>query len=168
MPRRQALALAASLVFLGQLPAARATAAECVAATPELEQMDEAVLQIPGADRTAVPVTVKVADDARERAAGFQHICPETVEDTAILFKFDTDTQNPFHMRNCHAPLDIAFIDASGIVVDVLRMEPYVESVLFVRQPLYQSGAPFRYALETAAGRMAELGIRVGTRLALP
>ena len=32
-------------------------------------------------------------------------------------------------------------------------------------EPLYQSSRPFRYALETAAGRMSELGITVGMRL---
>jgi uncharacterized membrane protein (UPF0127 family) len=52
-------------------------------------------------------------------------------------------------------------------VVDLQRMEPYVASVVFTRQTIYQSRAPFRFALETAAGRMQELGISVGTRLRL-
>jgi uncharacterized membrane protein (UPF0127 family) len=39
--------------------------------------------------------------------------------------------------------------------------------VVFTRQPSYQSQAPFRFALETAAGRMKALGISIGTRLRL-
>lgn len=168
MPKGPLVLIAAAFASLCQELATDARAADCVTTTPEIAQMEEAALRILAADASSVPLTVKVADDNRERAAGFQHICPAAVEHTVILFEFDKDTQSPFHMRNCHAPLDIAFMDADGVVVDTMRMEPYVDSVLFVRQPLYQSRAPFRYALETAAGRMEQLGIEVGTRLALP
>ena len=168
MSLRYPLIIATALVCLYHAVANGATAAVCVAATPELQQMDEGIVRIRSTDAPSAGLTVKIADDGFERAAGFQHVCPETVEHTAILFRFDADTRNPFHMRNCHAPLDIAFIDATGAVVDIRRMEPHVESVLFVRQPLYQSRMPFRYALETAAGRMKQLGIEVGTRLTIP
>lgn len=160
------LIIAALLACQGA--AADADSANCVAETPQLRQMHEDTLLVPGGKPGPMELTVKVADDAFERAAGFQHICPEAVEETAILFRFEQDTQNAFHMRNCHAPLDIAFIDATGVVVDVQRMEPYVDSVLIVRQPLYRSRAPFRYALETAAGRMERIGIGAGTPLTLP
>lgn len=166
MTGRHLLIIAAILVSPGS--AANARTANCVAETLQLRQMEEAALLVPGQEQGPLELTVKIADDASERAAGFQHICPEAVDETAILFHFEQDTQNAFHMRNCHAPLDIAFIDATGVVVDVQRMEPYVDSVLVVRQPLYQSRVRFRYALETAAGRMERLGIGVGTRLTLP
>lgn len=139
----------------------------CVDATAGFREMTPGTLHIAREEAKAARLDVLVASSAHARAAGFQHICPETVGSTAILFRFERDTRNPFHMRNVHAPLDIAFIDARGIVVDILRMEPYVASVVFTRQTIYQSRAPFRFALETAAGRMQELGISVGTRLRL-
>jgi uncharacterized membrane protein (UPF0127 family) len=159
---------AIALLAICQNIAAEVTIADCVTATEAFNQMEEASLYILDMDTPSKPLIVKVADDVRERTAGYQHICPATIERTMILLKFDRDTRTPFHMHNCHAPLDIAFIDADGVVVDVRRMEPYVDSMLFVRQPLYQSRAPFRYALETAAGRLQRLGIQVGVRLALP
>jgi uncharacterized membrane protein (UPF0127 family) len=129
--------------------------------------MTPGALRIATEDGNGTRLDVLVATTPQARAAGFQHICPETVADTAILFRFEHDTRPPFHMRNVHAPLDIAFIDARGVVVDLQRMEPYVASMVFTRQPRYQSQAPFRFALETAAGRMKELGISIGTRLHL-
>ena len=142
-------------------------APDCVAATPGVGQMTPGALHISPERGSGTRLDVLVATTPQARAAGFQHICPETVADTAILFRFEHDTRTPFHMRNVHAPLDIAFIDARGVVVDLQRMEPYVASVVFTRQTIYQSRAPFRFALETAAGRMQELGISVGTRLRL-
>jgi uncharacterized membrane protein (UPF0127 family) len=147
-------------------PAASASAAaNCVAATPALEQMTEETLSIVRTDGETIELTARIADSGWKRAAGFQHICPDAVARTIILFRFEKDTQSPFHMRNCHAPLDIAFIDSDGRVVDIQRMEPYVDSPLFVRQPTYQSRAPFRYAIEMAAGRMSEVGIEIGAKL---
>lgn len=139
--------------------------AGCVDTSPVLDHMEEATVTIVGEKPAEIPV--RVADDSFERAAGFQYICPKAVAETAILFRFDAPTQSPFHMNNVHAPLDIAFIGPDGVVVDVQRMEPYVDSVLFVRQRLYQSTLPFLFALETAAGRMETLGIGIGTRLKL-
>ena len=143
------------------------TAPGCVNATPGVQQMTPGELRISPEQGNGNHLDVLVATSAEARAAGFQHICPETVAHTAILFRFERDTRTPFHMRNVHAPLDIAFIDTRGVVVDLQRMEPYVASVVFARQPRYQSQAPFRFALETAAGRMKELGIAIGTRLRL-
>jgi uncharacterized membrane protein (UPF0127 family) len=159
---------AIALLGVCQKIAADETIADCVMATEAFNQMQEASLHSLGLETPSEPLIVKVADDVRERTAGYQHICPATIERTMILFKFDRDMQTSFHMHNCHAPLDIAFIDADGVVIDIKRMEPYVNSMLFIRQPRYQSRAPFRYALETAAGRLQRLGIKVGVRLALP
>lgn len=160
--------LAVALAIICQSMVADETNADCLAATEAFDQMEAASLHILDMASSPEPLTVKVADDVRKRTAGYQHICPETIQRSMILFKFDRDRRTPFHMQNCHAPLDVAFIDADGLVVDVKRMEPYVDSMVFIRRPLYQSRTPFRYALESAAGRLQRLGIRVGVRLQLP
>ena len=153
-------------LFAGPAASASATP-DCVSDTPAVEQMTEETLSIVRTDGEIIEFTARIADSGWKRAAGFQHICPDAVARTIILFRFEKDTQSPFHMRNCQAPLDIAFIASDGRIVDIRRMEPYVDSPLFVRQPTYQSRAPFRYAIEMAAGRMSELGIQIGANLKL-
>lgn len=139
----------------------------CVEATGAVLHMETGSIHLKDEADNSIMIDVLVADDDRERAAGFQHICADTITDTAILFRFPKETFTAFHMRNVYAPLDIAFMNSNGVVVDVLRMEVYVNSPVFRRQPTYQPHAPFKYALETAAGRMEELGIAPGTRMLL-
>lgn len=139
----------------------------CVEATGAVKHMETGKVHLTNEEGNRVVIEVLIADEEQERAAGFQHICADTIAETAILFRFPKEVFTAFHMRNVHAPLDIAFMNSSGVVVDVLRMDTYVNSPVIARQPTYQPHAPFRYALETAAGRMAELGIEPGTRILL-
>ncbi len=75
-------------------------------------------------------------------------------------------------MRRCPIPLDVAFLDAAGRVVAIRSMtvEPpraRGESVASYerRLPIYRSGDPAQFAVETAGGRLMELGLAVGDRL---
>jgi uncharacterized membrane protein (UPF0127 family) len=156
-------ALLAMMIALA--PGAWAENSSCVPATPELERMATAQVRFPSREGAPVTFTVKLADDSTERAAGFQHICPEDVERTAIWFRFPTANHSAFHMFNVHAPLDIAFLDEAGTITEIQRMEPY--SPLFPQPRLYSPRRPYRYALETAAGRLAALGIEPGMRAAI-
>jgi uncharacterized membrane protein (UPF0127 family) len=151
----------------GFMLTASARAAPCETVTAALQQMEDSTVILSGDGEERLEIPVKIADDVNELAAGFQHICPEDIGDTAILFRFGVRTETAFHMHNVQAPLDIAHIDASGLVIDVQRMEPYVNSVVFVNHPLYRPAGPFMSALETAAGRLERLGIRVGSRIVL-
>jgi uncharacterized membrane protein (UPF0127 family) len=78
-------------------------------------------------------------------------------------------------MRDCPGPIDVAFADAMGRVVAIHTMQPEPprragESNFDYerRLPEYPSGAPVQFALETAGGRLAEVGLRVGDRLHFP
>jgi uncharacterized membrane protein (UPF0127 family) len=53
--------------------------------------------------------------------------------------------------------LDIAFLDTSFNVVDIIQMEPLVTES-------YTSKAPAMYGLEVRQGWLAEQGIAVGAR----
>ncbi len=64
-------------------------------------------------------------------------------------------------MRNVKAPLDIAFIDDDGQIVDIQRMEPYVLGA--AREIYYSPPGPVAAALEARAGYFAEHGISAGS-----
>jgi uncharacterized membrane protein (UPF0127 family) len=69
-----------------------------------------------------------------------------------MLFVFPTSTSVAFTMSTVSVALDIGFYDAHGAPITQLRMEPCAGSES--QCPLYQSTKPFRYALETLAGRL--------------
>ena len=128
-------------------------------------QSSEITIEISAQDSRTF--TMLIADENDERAAGFQHICPDVISGTLILFVFPSEFVPSFHMRNVHAPLDIAFIDASGVVVDVQTMNTYVLGAR--NQPLYSPPVPAQAALEADVGFFTSEGIEPGvSRVILP
>jgi len=133
------------------------TAADCSATTAELENMERRGLRLTGPEGRVVELSALIADDYRERAAGFQHVCPETVASTAIYFDLGRSRRPSFHMRNVKAPLDIAFIAADGRIVDIQLMRPYVLGA--ASNPTYSPPVDVAAALETRAGWFAGRGV---------
>jgi len=142
------------------LVAAPAGGAQCVTASDALKGMSRVELMLQGPAGRVIELTARMADDSRERAAGFQHICPETIRDTAIYFQFPRPRRPHFHMRNVKAPLDIAFIDAVGVIVDIQRMAPYVLGA--AREVFYSPPVPVMAALEARAGYFTDHGVTAG------
>jgi uncharacterized membrane protein (UPF0127 family) len=106
------------------------------------------------------PVAVRLAATEETRRAGFQCATPDEIERTVILFDFGAEVFRGFHMWNVPAPLDIAFVKASGRIFSVLRMEPGARET---HGPM----ARFRYALEARAGFFKARGIAVGHTLGI-
>lgn len=147
-------------LLAGLLIAPLIAGADCLPTTRALENMTSAELVLSAPGQQSVTLAVRVADDHRERAAGFQYICPDTIDGTAIYFVFERLRRPSFHMRNVKAPLDIAFIDGDGVIVDIQRMEPYV---LGARQhETFSPPGEVAAALEVGAGYFAEHGITAG------
>jgi uncharacterized membrane protein (UPF0127 family) len=96
-------------------------------------------------------LTVVVADSESERETGLRQRRDVGPYD-GMLFVFPADTSIAFTMSTVPVPLDIGFYSASGAVVDRRRMEPCAGTDATC--PLYRSKGPFRYALETLAGRL--------------
>jgi uncharacterized membrane protein (UPF0127 family) len=89
--------------------------------------------------------------------------------DSAGMLFLDSATQpasNAFWMYRTRIPLDIAFIDSTGTIRTIRRMEPCPE-VLAAGCPGYQAGAPFRAALEVNAGYFSRHGVQPGDRVLL-
>ncbi len=76
---------------------------------------------------------------------------------SGMLFVFRDEALRSFWMKNVLIPLDIAFLDSRGRLINAHRMK--VESPLLqdhVRK-LYSSEAPAQFALEVAAGTFTQL-----------
>lgn len=143
-------------------------AQRCTVATPELRNMEVRDAHLVGPKSQRITLEVHVADNGTERAAGFQHICPEVADHTAILFLFGYSHIPSFHMTNVYMPLDIAFIDEDGTIRDIQTMNPYILGKQ--HQPkLWSPQTPVRAVLEVRAGLLNQLGVTVDEwSIALP
>jgi uncharacterized membrane protein (UPF0127 family) len=101
-------------------------------------------------------VVAEVAATADERAQGLMY--REQVPDgTGMLFVFQDSQPRSFWMANTYVPLDIAYMDPSYRIVDIIAMEPLVTDS-------YPSDAPAMFALEVRQGWFGEQGIGVGAQ----
>ncbi|MDN6180440.1 MAG: DUF192 domain-containing protein [Halomonas subglaciescola] len=83
--------------------------------------------------------------------------------DSGMLFVYDRrqSKRRAFWMYRTRIPLDIAFIDSEGRIVDLRTMEPCL-SENSTRCPAYAPGSAYHAALEVNAGYFAERGISTG------
>lgn len=104
------------------------------------------------------PLQVEIAQTQEAASLGlmFRESLPE---DQGMLFVFPRQQILSFWMRNTFIPLDIAFIDEAGVIVDIQRMAPLDESIHYI------SAAPALYALEVNAGWFEKRGIKVGAKV---
>ncbi|MDH3205963.1 MAG: DUF192 domain-containing protein [Gemmatimonadota bacterium] len=101
-------------------------------------------------------VIAEVAATSDERAEGLMY--REDVPDgTGMLFVFPDNQVRSFWMANTYVALDIAYMDPSFRVVDIVAMEPLITES-------YPSAAPSMYGLEVRQGWFAAKDIRVGTQ----
>ena len=96
------------------------------------------------------PLRVVVADNEDERVQGLRQKSDATPYD-GMLFVFPSDGLVSFTMATVPDALEIVFFDATGRVVDRLRMEPCPDGS-DATCPVYTPKGPFRYALETGDG----------------
>jgi uncharacterized membrane protein (UPF0127 family) len=137
-----------------------ADAADCGRWRAAFLRMPTRVISIEAARRT-LRVSVKLADDDEQRAAGFQCASQADIERTQILFDFGAEIITACHMQNFAAPLDIAFVKGDGRIFSVQRMVPSPTA-------LYQPMGTFRYALEARAGFFEQQAIRAGEARLVP
>jgi uncharacterized membrane protein (UPF0127 family) len=104
-------------------------------------------------------VTVEVAESDAERQRGLMGR-DSLREDHGMLFVYPESRILSFWMVNTRIPLDIAFIDRSGVIVDIQQMDPQSDEQ-------HTSREEAMYALEMAAGWFEEHGVEVGDRVEL-
>ncbi len=106
---------------------------------------------------------LEVARTPSERASGLMERANLPQED-AMLFVFEAEEYRAFWMKNTLIPLDILFLDARGVVVDVQTMYPQIGAADDALK-VYRSARPARYALEMNAGLAESLGLAPGTQV---
>lgn len=126
---------------------------------PKAKTSDRATVTV-SAGGVSAKVTVEIAATERQREQGLM-LRQSMAEDAGMLFLFPTDTTVGFWMRNTYLPLDIAYIDASGKVLEIRRAQPLDEA------PLTPKG-PYRYTLEVNQGWFERHGFGPGANVRLP
>ncbi len=104
---------------------------------------------------------VELALDGAQRERGLQHR-PFLAEDAGMLFVFDQPGTISMWMLNTLIPLDMIFIRADGLIVNIAeRTRPKsLDTVL--------SAGPAVAVLEILGGTSSRLGIRPGDRVVHP
>mgnify|MGYP003597144654 FL=1 len=106
------------------------------------------------------PLWVEVAEtlEKQERGLMFRSSLPEN---EGMLFVYKEPIEMSFWMRNTFIPLDIAFIGADGVILNIHRARPLDESVL------YRSAGAAKYVIETNQGWFARHGLGPGDKVTL-
>ena len=97
---------------------------------------------------------------------------PRISRNGGMLFVYQRPRPRALVMRRCPVPIDAAFIDEAGRVVAIRAMEveppraPGESAAAYeARLPVYEGGVPAQFVIETAGGRLRELGLAVGDHL---
>ncbi len=108
---------------------------------------------------------MEIADDEQTVRQGLADR-DEIPEGTGMLFVFPREEVRIFHMLNCRAAIDIAFISSNGVIVQIYTMP--VEKDPKKTPVQYPSVHPAQYALEVAAGTFERADVKVGDKVKLP
>lgn len=117
--------------------------------------------------RDTLHLSLELARTKQEKALGLMER-RQLAENSGMLFVYDS-TQGKdaaFWMYRTRIPLDIAFLDSSGVIRAVVGMVPCT-AVLMEGCPDYPPNVPYRYALEMNAGFFARHRAGVGNVLFL-
>ena len=122
---------------------------------------------LPAALRAQLPVVqlstgmhlirAEVADHDASRTQGLMHR-KSMAQGDGMVFVFDEIAIHCMWMKNTLIPLSVAFIDRSGVIVNIVDMQPHNEKS-------HCATRPARYALEMNKGWFAERGIKPGAKL---
>jgi len=113
--------------------------------------------QKPRVEINDVIIEVELAETIEERAKGLMY--REKLDKmSGMLFIFDEEQTRSFWMKNTLIPLDIFFIDANNIIVDIQTMDPCKNDPCIS----YASKKPAMFALEVNSGFAEKFNISEG------
>jgi uncharacterized membrane protein (UPF0127 family) len=133
--------------------------AVCIAG-PAFAAAGEATLEIvtKGGVRAFI-VELATTEAEREHGLMFRKTLPEG---GGMLFDFKEERPVAFWMHNTYIPLDMIFIRADGLILNI------AENTKPLSDALVPSGGPVRSVLEVIGGTARKLGIAPGDRVESP
>jgi uncharacterized membrane protein (UPF0127 family) len=154
--RRTAAALVAASLIVPASFTVATRPAMAQSGQPMLLPVDPAKLETDG----GASFSIEIADTDAERSAGlmYRRVMPD---DRGMLFIFEQTRRVAFWMKNTPMPLDLVFVDETGVVVDIKPGVPFSEAAIAPQSPV-------RFVLELKAGTAQKAGIVAGARLRHP
>jgi len=109
-----------------------------------------------------VSLKLEVADTQEERNLGLMN--RENLREglDGMLFVFDKDVSSGFWMKDTYIPLSIAFLDSSGKIQEIIKMDVCQSNE---ECPVYFPKEKYRYAIEVKEGFFQENGITPGDKV---
>ena len=79
--------------------------------------------------------------------------------DRGMLFVFPEPKQASFWMHNTSIPLDLAFLDANGVILEIIPLVPFDE------KRVQSQSSNVSYALEVARDWFSSRGLKAGLKV---
>ena len=122
-------------------------------------RLDSDVAVVSIGDATYVVDLAVSSEERRQGLSGREHMPP----DAGMLFVFEEEQVLHFWMYEMRFPLDIIWIDAQCVLLEVARDAPAPPPNAGNDEiPRVQSPSPARYALEVNAGEAERKGLQPG------
>jgi len=128
---------------------------------PTVDAFDAGVVEVVASDGTR-HVAVRIARTPDQRTHGLMHVA-ELPDGAGMWFVFESDRTGAFWMKNTLVALDIAYVDADGLVVSIADAVPCESDPC----PTYPPDGPYRTVLEVPAGWFDRVGAGVGSQVHL-
>lgn len=160
------LGIGVSIFLLGcspSLPAANADATGILASQSTLAASQGQVLPVSARARIADrPIELEVAKTAEQQAMGLMYRT-SLADDRGMLFEFKPARWVNFWMKNCQISLDMIFIRDGVVTAIEVSAPPCTADPC----PTYGPDTMVDRVIELRGGRAAELGVKVGDRIAI-
>lgn len=119
-------------------------------------------LEISRGGKELLALKVQLALTPADQSKGLMGV-KSLPDDSGMAFLFAAPVQYGFFMKDTLIPLDIAFWDEQGKIVDILQMEPCRSDPC----PSFIPDSPYVGALEVNKGLLASEGIKPGDKVEL-